>query len=63
MIESPCYGCDRRTDVCHDTCEAYNLWVDTIREKKAKHYGLKTAGALLHDGARKAVRKRNGRKD
>ena len=35
MRNAPCYGCDRRTEVCHTDCAAYRAWtVHNVKERE-----------------------------
>ena len=33
--DRPCYGCDRRTERCHITCEDYKKFRANLDEKKS----------------------------
>lgn len=52
MINSACYGCEKRTVGCHGTCEYYLAWKaekdairDDIRKKRSADYAI---GQILY---------------
>lgn len=34
MKNSPCYGCQRRSAICHAQCEEYPAWVAELKAER-----------------------------
>lgn len=57
MRHPPCYGCTRRTEVCHTDCAAYRAW--TVQRAKERELERITNDADAHT---KATIERNCKK-
>ena len=55
-MKSPCYGCTKRNATCHSTCEDYDKWVKSEKERKRQIELEKLLDGLCSGHKRKSIK-------
>lgn len=62
MKNAPCYGCTRRSAICHAQCPDYPAWVAELRAEREAEHRAKDADAhtrrTIEQNQRRAKTKR-----
>ena len=55
MGNTPCFGCDKRTMTCHNTCEKYKEYSDAIRQKRKVEWEQREENRKYENYKRKQI--------